>query len=141
MSRFVKPAPGEQFPSEYDISSSEIADLIQRNPRTVSTRTISLAAAGTMVINEPGFGFVCYGFSTVDNSKYAEAFVRVGIGMDECLSDTSRVFPCKTGRGFVGEFSKLALSWPADPNASTNSLVFVVFKTRKYPWIGGLEAS
>lgn len=141
MTRFVKPAPGEQFPSEYDIPSSEIADLIARNPRTIHKRTISLATAGTLAINEPGFGFVCYGFSTLDSSKYSEAFINVGIGMDECVSDPSRVFPCKTGRGFVGEFSKLALSWPADPNATTNSLVFIVFKTRKYPWIGGLEAS
>lgn len=141
MSRFEKPTPGDQIRSEYDIDSAELADLISRNPRTISKRVISLATAGTLLINEPGFGFVAYGFSTLDKSKYAEAYIQVGIGMDECLSDPSRVFPCKTGRGFRGEFSKLALSWPADPNASTNSLVFVVFKSRKYPWIGGLEAT
>jgi hypothetical protein len=136
--RFIKPVEGVEFPSEYDLPSDEIQDLVQRQPNAVTVKTVSLATAGRMTINEPGFGFVMYGFSTVDNSKYSEAFCNVAINSDG--NDLSRVFPCKTGRGFRGSFSSLTLFWPADPNASTNSFYFIIFKSRKYPWIGGLEA-
>lgn len=140
MERFKRPNPGEPYPSEYDISSDEIADLIQRNPRTVSVRDYSLAAAGTDLIREAGFGFVIYGYSTVDKSKYSEAFMLIAPDRDDCVTDTSRAFPAKTGRGFHGPFSKLAVKWPADPNAATNSVKLIIFKSPTYPWIGGLEA-
>lgn len=133
--RFVEPDQGAQYPSEYDISSSEIGDLIARQPEQFSLRTLDLTTAGTLTILESGFGFVPYGYNPSDLSKQAEAYVSVAINSDG--SDPTQVFPGKTGRGFHGTFAKLVLTWPAQ--AST-SLQFVIFKSEKYPWIGGLEA-
>ena len=139
--RHETPTPGDPFKSEYDISSQEIDDLVKRAPIPVNIFTVNLDAAGTLIINDPGYGFVVYGFKRLDGSKYAAAFVQIAVDQIDTLSDPSRVFPAKGGRGFYGFFSKLAVSWPTDPNGPGNSAQIVVFKSKQYPWTGGKEAT
>lgn len=133
--RFVQPEQGAQYASEYDIASSEIGDLIGRQPEAFSIRTFDMSVAGKHTIKEAGFGFVPYGFNPTTLAKLAEAYIAVAINNDG--SDPSQIFPGKTGRGFHGSFAKLVLTWPAQSGVS---MQFIIFKSEKYPWIGGLEA-
>lgn len=138
-SRFHTPKRMNEFESEYDIPSEELQDLIARQPSVVTVKNLAIgAAAGRLTINEPGFGFVLYGYNTQNNAKYSEAFCNVAVNSDG--SDISKIFPAKTGRGFRGAFTTLTLFWPQDPIAVTNAAWFVIFKSRKMPWMGGLEA-
>ncbi len=138
--RFNAPGPNAEFHSEYDIPSDEIQDLISRQPETCSIKIIPIGvAAGTLVLKEPGFGFVMWGFKTSTNAKYSEAFSNVSVNSDG--SDPSKIFPSKTGRGYRGSFTELYLSWPVDPNSALNSAYFIIFKSRKMPFMGGLEST
>lgn len=128
-----------EFASEYDIPSAELQDLIGRDPTAYTVKIIPIGlSAGRLTIKEPGYGFVLWGFSTTNQAKYTEAFVNVAINSDG--SNPSVVFPAKTGRGYRGSFTSLELFWPQDPVASTNAAYFVIFKSKKMPWMGGLEA-
>ncbi len=138
--RFEQAPQGEQFKSEYDIDSAMLADLLGRGvaPLKVITQ-IDLSSAGTLALpSEAGFGFVMYAEDASTKAKYAEALVNVSINQVDNV-DQRAIFPAKSGRGFYGSFSKLFLQWPAD-SSGTYNVYFIIFKSRKYPWIGGLEA-
>jgi len=139
--RFETPLAQTDFQSEYDISSSEIDDLQRRNPMPVKVLSFQIDSAGTLNIPEPGYGFSIRGFVRSNNAKSPTAFVNVGVNMDDTISDPSKVFPGKSGRGFFGFFTKLALSWPTDPNGPGNSIEIVIYKSKNFPHMGGREAT
>lgn len=139
MKRFNGSIQGEDFSSEYDLPSDEIADIQNRGVGPIRVITsISLAAAGTLLLNEVGHGFALYAQDAVTGAIYTEAFINCYVNAGDA-SDPSRNFPLKCGRGFVGNFQKLFLSWPID-SSGTYSVSLVIFKSRNFPWIGGEEA-
>jgi len=125
--------------SEYDIDSKIINDLVAKQPAPFTVKDIDLSVAGTMTIREPGYGFVMYGYQAGTNIKSSEALISVAINSDG--NDPMVVFPCKTGRGFHGVFAWLTLSWTPDFQSPLPRAKFIIFKTPKLPWQGGLEAS
>ena len=132
--RFERPIEGQEFESEYDFPSSEIQDLIGRCPVPVSVIKIDLGTAGTRQITEPGEGFSLFAFDTA-GAKATEAFIKVGVSMRD-TSDSSRCFPLKTSRGFVGSFPFLALEWSAQAGLVG---YLIIHKSKKMPWFGGNE--
>lgn len=141
MKRFNPAVQGEQVASEYDIPSEEIHDILNRGVSPIKVFTeaqINLAAAGTLVIDEPGYGFVWFA-QTAAGVKYSEGLINVFINKRDSTELTSR-FPSKPNRGYAGGFSRLFLQWPADASG-VYKVVFYVFKSRQYPWIGGQECS
>lgn len=132
--RFLKPDEGRQYPSEYDLGSDELQDLISRNPDLAQVYTISLATAGSLILRTPGYGFAFYGYDS-SNNIYAEAYCQVFPNNDG--SDPTLGFPAKHGRGFVGAFAWCTVKWPADANFGK----LYIFKSRLLPWQGGIEAT
>jgi hypothetical protein len=141
MERFITRNPGEQFKSEYDFSDAEINDLILRQPgvvKVLQSGRVDLSTAGTVLLDEPGYGFVFYAYSATTGKKAPEVFIQVFVGQYDDTTLTA-AFPAKTGRGFRGSFPRLFLKWPAQV-ADTYNVVGYIFKTHRMPWIGGIEA-
>lgn len=139
--RFQTPTDAP-YESEYDIPSNEIQDMIERAvaPIKVITNQINLASAGTLALpSEIGYGFAMYAVSTSTGRKYIDALINVNVNQAD-NTQLSSIFPCKSGRGFRGAFSKLFLQWAAD-TSGTYTVYFIIFKSRQYPWQGGSEAS
>lgn len=142
MNRFERPIQGKNFTSEYDLPSDEVWDIQNRGvgPVKVITQSqINLAKAGTLFLNESGYGFVFYVQNATTGEIYTEARIDTYVNAGDS-SDPSRAFPGKTGRGYFGAFQQLFLSWPQD-SSGTYNVSFVIFKSKQYPWIGGEEAT
>ena len=137
--RFEVSRQGEQFESEYDIASDEIADIQNRGVAPVKIITpINLSIAGQISINESGYGFVLY-VTDSNGADYPEGFSNVFINQQDA-SDPVANFPAKHNRGFIGSFTRLFLSWPGDVTAEYTATL-VIFKSKNMPWIGGNEAT
>ncbi len=132
--RFVRPVEGEEIPSEYDLQSWVINEPQWRNIAPIDVRTIDLSVAGSLEISSPGYGFVMYGYNPASPSTIiADAYIAVRINYDREEVE----FPCKTNRGYVGAFTKLFLSWPAQPLIGNPTAEFRIFKSQRTPWQGG----
>lgn len=140
MNRFNGQIQGDQFQSEYDIPSDEVADIQNRGVGPVRVYTnINLAVAGSLNVPEIGHGFALYVQNVATGAIYTEAFINCYVNAKDA-SDSSRNFPLKCGRGFVGSFQNLYLTWPADTSA-TYTVSLVIYKSKLYPWTGGEEAT
>lgn len=133
MDRFQTPVQGKQYPSEYDIPSDLLADLLARDVATVVVQTLNLATAGTFVLTTPGRGFVPYFWRTSSSNKarVATGIISVFIGT-EAPTGFEDSFPAKHNRGFRGTFSKLYLSWNAQSDTSVD---FVIHRSKRTPWM------
>lgn len=130
--RFQQDQMGPQYVSEYDLSSQEIGDNSKRNIGEIWTQTFDLSVAQVAPIELliPGRSFVPYGFTTATllttRTRVSDILVFVGIG-----SISEKPFPAKHNRGYVGSFTKLYLTWPAQAN---NSFDFVIHRSIRIPW-------
>lgn len=139
--RFVSQEQGEEFENEYDLPTSETMDVQNRGigpVRVVNEGSINLGSALTLDLSEIGYGFALYVQNKSTGKIIEEALINVYVNAGDG-SDPTRAFPCKCGRGYVGAFQRLYLSWPAHTGGPF-SVNFVVFKSKLYPWIGGEEA-
>lgn len=136
--RFEPVFQGAPYPSEYDIRTPEIADIQNRGVGPVRIVTnIDLSSAGSLSVNEVGYGFACYVQNATSGAILPEALLNVYVNTKDA-SDSSRAFPTKCGRGYHGAFQHLYLTWPAQ---TAGTVSFVIFKSRQYPWTGGEEAT
>lgn len=133
MPRFQQDRMGDEVVSEYDISSQEIGDNSKRNIGEIWTQSFDLSVAQTAAIQipVPGRSFVIYGFTTAtqNTTRTRAGDVLVFAAIDAIEKPK---FPLKHGRGFVGSFSKLYLTWPAQPGVSFD---IVLHRSNRYPWI------
>ena len=126
--RHQTPERLREFESRYDMSSENIQDLVQRNPRPFMKYVLNLAVARAvtdpLILTIPGRGFVLYGFTTatIDTTQALAANVRVNVGVGS--PNDEQVWVAKHNRGFRGDFEKLYLWWPAQENNSANFYVF-----------------
>lgn len=139
--RFLKPTPGAQFPSEYDIDSSSLADLIARNVAPLQVITIDLSSqptGGKLTLPIAGRGFVPYFWqtNTTNRARQPSGLIDVAVNCDG--SDVSQVFPSKHNRGFIGSFSQLTLTWVNQANTSVD---FIIHKSDLTPWMTDDAAS
>lgn len=130
--RFEIANPLQEVFSPYDIPTSLIDDMIARNVRPWSVQTISLAAAGEMVLRIPGFHIVIYGHdNSTNHAVNTTAYM-------ECFWGDAKVeaqgFPLKHARGLSGPFQALYLKWPAQSNVYVD---IVVHSGMYNPWIDG----
>lgn len=130
--RFENHSPIEQVFSPYDIPDALLQDMISRNVRPWSVQTVSLATAGSLVVNTPGFHVVIYGHDGSANKA-----VNTTAYMECTWGDSKREFqgfPLKHARGLSGPFQSLYMSWPAQANVYAD----IVVHTGMYnPWIDG----
>lgn len=131
--RFIKPNEGQQYESEYDISSPIIYDPIERGTQPLSVVTIDLSSAGSRQINVPGRAFVAYYFqtNTTNRARQLTGLIQVAVNQTG-QNDPSQIFPAKFNRGFRGSFTQLNLSWGAQANTSVD---FVVLRSKYTPWM------
>lgn len=138
--RFETPDQGCEYESEYDFPSSEIWDIQNRGVSPVKViSNIDISKIGIMWINEPGEAFVFRCTDKTTGLIYQEALINVYVNAGDA-SDPTRNFPAKPQRGFNGSFQSLYLTWPADASGSYN-ISFIIYKSKNYPWIGGVEAT
>lgn len=138
--RFETPNTLKEIYSPYDQDSKLFQDLIQRGIMPIKTWRFSVAAAGSLLIDEPGFHFVIYG----DDDAIATAVpavdttVQVNVYINQRSPAAGHSFPAKHARGFSGPFSALYLEWVAQSvMASRPHATLVVFKSKERPWIDG----
>lgn len=130
--RFKIADPLQMVFSPYDIPTSLIDDMIARNVRPWSVQTISLAAAGEMVMMTPGFHIVIYGHDgSANKAVNTTAYVECFWGQ---TTQQATGFPLKHARGLSGPFQALYLRWPAQSNVYCDIVVHTGMYT---PWIDG----
>lgn len=140
MKRFTGSVQGQEFESEYDLPTDEIWDIQNRGIGPIRIyNNINLAAAGSLNVQEIGYGFALYAQNASTGLIYTEAFVNCYVNTKDA-SDPSRNFPLKCGRGYIGSFQHLYLNWPAD-TSDTYNVQLVIYKSCHYPWTGGEEAT
>lgn len=127
--RFAKPLESAEFASEYDIPTGEIQDLIARQQSPVKVIKLSLVPAGSQIITESGYGFAFYSYAAANTPIQG----LMNVAIQQNLVD--RTFPCAAGRGYVGAFSQLFLSWPNHTALDAGAFgFFLIFKSDNYPW-------
>lgn len=129
--RFETANPTQQVFSPFDIPSELLEDMLARNVKPFHVQTISLATAGEMELNIPGFHVVIYGHDgstnkAVNTTAYIEMF------WDHRTQDMG--FPLKHARGYSGVFRSLYLKWPAQANVYVD---IVVHSGMHQQWIDG----
>ena len=132
-SRFQIPERAGQIVSPYDIDSNLLQDLAQRQLQVMDVITISLAVAGTQLINKPGYGFVFFGHDG-DDIKTVNTQTLVNVWINQQTANTPVGYPAKHARGYFGPFGQLFLQWPAQTDAYVD---LIIFKNFERPWIDG----
>lgn len=137
--RFQQPNSLKQVISPYDQDSRLFQDLEQRGILPTKTFTVTLTAAGSLLIDEPGFHFCVYGREFVSgNPVLTTVFLNAYINQKSDAAGPGAAFPARHGRGFSGPFSKVFFTWTAQAGSGGVALAdIVIFKGSNKPWIDG----
>ena len=134
--KFQTPDPTKSVITPYDFPSELGQVLQQSNISPFYVERINLTAAGEKLINSAGFHIVQFGNDGGDtHTPVTSSLVNVQF---ENKDPGSQAFPLKNNRGFSGPFTRVYLSWPAQPGVWAD---VVIYKGINYPWIGGETAT
>lgn len=142
--RFQTPDTLREINSPYDQDSKLFQDLIQRGIMPVKTWRVSVATAGSLLIDEPGYHFVVYGDdgSVATPVPAINTTIQLNAYINQRSSANGHPFPAKHARGFSGPFASLYFEWVAQAvMASTPFATIIVFKSKEKPWIDGESAT
>lgn len=150
------PESGGKWRSRYHFLSEELTFLDQMNDRVFYTDVFDLSVArppsNPLIINEAGRGIIIFGITTatiydpvantgievVANTIMMAAKLNVkssgstGVGVSS--GDNHDLIVLKHGRGFMGEFKGVSLTWPAQ---ASNSARVCIWKWDGNPYFSG----
>lgn len=131
--RFETPIQGQQFQSEYDLDSSMLIDLNQRDIAPLRVVTLDLSVAGSQYFNTAGRAFVPYFFVTgTTNKTQAPQGVVIAYVNEQSASNPNVALTCKHNRGFRGSYAQMFFTWGAQTGISVD-LVFL--RSKRMPWM------
>lgn len=142
--KFWTPSGFLKYFSRYTVSSEELQDLQQNKYQPIYTETLDLTIANPQstakIINQPGRAVVIYGVrSDTVYDPVANTGTEITTGANIWCRFNEQNQPgdgmmLKHGRGYIGSFQKLCLTWPAQ--SLTNARV-IIFKWDGTPWLTG----
>lgn len=118
-----------------------LIDLNQRDIQPLRVVTLDLSVAGFKSFNTPGRAFVPYFFVTGTTNKVQAPGGLVTVYVNEENSNNTNVaLSCKHNRGYRGSYSRMYITWAAQPGVSVD-LVFL--RSKRTPWMttSALEGS